>query len=169
MSAAGLRDLARHEGVVRRYYNDPHNCTYGIGTLVHPGRCSTVELRTPVTDTQIATSLHRKVDEAVRTVRRRVSGQSLTQSQFDALVSLTYNLGAGGASHVLHEVNRGHFARAASLIGRNIHVTVRDEHGNARRDVHGHKITEILPGLITRRRDESAPFLAPEGGSQAGP
>lgn len=50
MSAAGMASLRRREDAVLRYYNDlANNCTFGVGTLVHSGRCTDEELQRPVT------------------------------------------------------------------------------------------------------------------------
>jgi lysozyme len=67
----------------------------------------------------------------------------LTQGQFDALVSFTFNLGAGalGGSTLLRKLNAGDAAGAAAEFGKWVHAG-----------------SEVLPGLVTRRAKERALF-----------
>ncbi len=161
LSNDGRNQLIRREAIIRHYYNDAvHNCTYGVGTLAHLGPCTSQELLTPVSDDQLATGLQHGIGIAERAVRRNVRGHILTQQQFDALVSFTYNVGAGGARHVLRQVNTGHLSNAAGTMTRYSHATVYGPNGQPERDANGHIITRVLPGLVSRRVEESAPFRA---------
>jgi len=163
LSAAGQNELTRREGVVRHYYNDAaNNCTYGVGTLAHLGSCTADELHTQLTDQQMATSLHHGVHIAENAVRRNVTHHRLTQRQFDALVSFTYNVGTGGARNVLRLVDQGHLEDAAHLMKQYTNATVYGADGQPERDKNGDIITRVLPGLVSRRRDESAPFESHE-------
>lgn len=97
MSAAGLAALREREHAVLRYHNDvANNCTYGVGTLAHRGPCTADESQRPVTIADVNTQLQARVGTAVRAVRERVHTRSLTQDQFDALVSFTFHTGAIG-------------------------------------------------------------------------
>lgn len=161
MSHSGRIQLVQHEGIVRHYYNDAaQNCTYGIGTLVHTGACTAEELRTRISDRQIAETLQQGIHAAENAVRRNVTHQQLTQAQFDALVSFTYNVGASGARNVLRQVDRGHFPAAANMMQQYVHATVHQPDGRPMRR-NGHIVTQTLPGLVTRRMDESEPFRRP--------
>lgn len=161
MSHNGRIQLVQHEGIVRHYYNDAaQNCTYGIGTLVHTGACTAQELRTRVSNSQIGATLQQGIHVAERAVRRNVSHHQLTQAQFDALVSFTYNVGAGGARDVLRQVDSGNLNAAGDMMRRYVHATVHQPDGQPLyRD--GHIVTQTLPGLVRRRMDESAPFRTP--------
>jgi GH24 family phage-related lysozyme (muramidase) len=83
------------------------------------------------------------------------------------LVSFTYNVGAGGAHNVLHLVNAGQLSHAAHTMTRYTHATVYGANGQPQRDGSGHIVTRVLPGLIRRRAEESAPFrIHQRGGRQ---
>lgn len=90
----------------------------------------------------------RRVEIAERAVHRNIKVE-LTQAQFDALCSLTYNAGATGSRDTYTLVNAGDFEGAANNISKMIRVQVREE---------GKKKSIIAPGLIKRRKEESAPF-----------
>lgn len=134
------------------YYNDmgknKGNCTWGAGILAHRGVCTVEELGTPVSAQMVGLEFERRVLEAERAVRRNIS-VSLNQQQFDALCSLTYNAGVGGASDTYRYVNQSDFSGAANNISKMIKVKV---------VVGGKKKYVVAPGLILRRAEESAPF-----------
>lgn len=68
---------------------------------------------------------------------------SLTQNQFDALVSFTYNVGSGTLekSSVLKYLNQNEFTEACA-------VMLEYDHANGK----------VVPGLLTRREQEVALF-----------
>lgn len=152
VSAAGMTAIRHREGAIMHYYNDSAgNCTYGVGTLAHHGRCTAAELARPVTSAAVNQQLAGRVHMAAADVRRAVTHSTLTQAQFDALVSFTYNMGAHGAAPVLRAANQGRSTQVVRLMEQAVYVHPRDAHGRrlpARRS----------PGLINRRRQEAAPF-----------
>ncbi|WP_407675273.1 lysozyme [Paraburkholderia sprentiae] len=153
MSNAGLTALRMREGAILRYYNDvANNCTFGLGSLVHFGRCTIDELRRPVTLADVNAQLDKAVRAAEGAVRSRVTEHELTQEQFDALVSYTYNTGATGARQTLDVANRGQNSKVANEMARNVYVHPRDANGRRLPAVR-------VPGLVNRRREEAAPFL----------
>lgn len=152
MSANGIAALRHREGAVLRYYNDAANhCTYGVGTLAHLGPCSPEELLRPVTLLEVDTQLAIRVRDAEDAVRRGVRNTQLTQDQFDALVSFTFNVGAAGARATLAAANRGAPREVATHMNSNIYVHPRDANGRRLAPVR-------LPGLANRRREEALPF-----------
>jgi lysozyme len=166
LSAQGQTELMRHEGVIHHYYNDSvHNCTYGAGTLVHLGPCADAEMHTVVTDTMIVKGMGAGIDKAEDAVYRNVAHQQLTQAQFDALVSFTYNVGGGGARNVFQLIDQGKLADAANAMTQYVHATVYGKDHKPLRDRNGKIITRVLPGLVRRRRQESKPFLQPKLGT----
>jgi lysozyme len=157
MSSAGLAALRQREHAVLRYYNDvANNCTWGIGTLAHRGPCTDRELQRPVTAIDVDRELAIRVQEAEQAVRRQVRNQQLTQDQFDALVSYTYNLGATGARTALQAADHGNSNEVAQQMSGHVYAHPRDRRGRALPSVR-------VQGLVNRRRDEAAPFQAGQG------
>ena len=152
LSTAGLTALRIRERAVMNYYNDvANNCTYGVGTLVHHGPCTAAELRRPVTAADINTQLQERTSDAERAVRQGVRTRHLTQSQFDSLVSFTYNVGSRGARRVLDAAEARNDAAVVQQLAQHVYVHPRTATGNplpARR----------VQGLVNRRREEAIPF-----------
>lgn len=152
MSTVARLNMRHREKTIMAYYDDmgpgKGNCTFGIGALVHRGPCSTVELARKVTEVEVESEFVARVSEAERAVARNVKA-TLTQAQFDALVSFTYNRGPTGAFHAYELLNAGNFEGAASWISGLFHVKVKKK---------GRWVVIVAPGLIQRRAEESAPF-----------
>lgn len=100
----------------------------------------------PVTVEQAERLLRRDLVTFEAAVSRMVR-VPLTDGQYGALVSFTYNLGAGRlqSSMLLRRVNEGLFDLAAREFGKWVMA------GGRR-----------LPGLVARRADERAMFLTPD-------
>jgi lysozyme len=113
MSAEARSRMLSTEKIVFRYYNDMGkrrgNCTWGPGFLAHKGICSTEELQLKISAPSIDAEYAKRVAEAERIVRKKVHVR-LSQAQFDALCSLTYNAGSVGAKNVYRLVNQNDFA-----------------------------------------------------------
>lgn len=93
---------------------------------------------------QAKAAFARELEKHSEAVNRLVT-VALGQRQFDALVSFSYNCGAGalGSSTLLRLLNSGDYAGAAEQFGRFIRSR-----------------GQVVPGLITRRANERAMFLA---------
>jgi GH24 family phage-related lysozyme (muramidase) len=155
MSTQGRATLHQREKLVMKYYDDGGrpgigHCSYGFGTLVHKGPCTPAELKTKVTEDMVNRSFESRLREAEQAVERHVK-VALTQQQFDALVSLTYNAGAHGSRDVYKLVNAGKMEEAARLISRMVYSTQKRQ---------GKKVLVLMSGLLVRREQESAPFRA---------
>ena len=98
------------------------------------------------------------VSVAENAIRKNITDRTLTQQQFDALVSFTYNVGAGGAREVLRLVDLGWFNQAAQTMMLYVHAAVYGKNRKQLRDKRGQIIMRVLPALVTRRQEESAPF-----------
>jgi GH24 family phage-related lysozyme (muramidase) len=153
MSGAARARMRTREKPEYHYYNDMGgNCTWGIGNLAHLGRCSADEMKKSVSPAQAEATFSAKISEAERAVRRNVKSQALTQDQFDALVSLTYNVGATGADDTFKLVDSGDLQGAAENISAMTKVRVKTKHGSK---------MVLAKGLAIRRAEESAPFRKP--------
>jgi lysozyme len=152
MSSVGKLRLQNREKKMVRYYDDmgpgKGNCTMGYGHLVHRSPCSAEELTTKVTEQDVMGGFGSDVQVAESVVNRNVK-VALTQAQFDALVSYTFNRGPGGAHKVFKLVNDGDFDDAAAEISSHVMVTVKKK---------GKRVATIARGLYERRAEESAPF-----------
>jgi GH24 family phage-related lysozyme (muramidase) len=152
MSPAAKAKMLVTEKPVYEYYNDlgPQlgNCTWGAGILVHRGVCRPEELGKKVSAAAVSLEYNRRVAIAEQIVRRGIE-VSLNQAQFDALCSLAYNAGPRGVTDTFRLINNGDFDGAAANMSKMIKATI---------DKNGKKVTVIVPGLIKRRAEESAPF-----------
>jgi lysozyme len=95
------------------------------------------------------------VSTAEAAVRRQVSEHALTQEQFDALVSFTYNVGARGAGATLRAANGGDMAGVVRHMNSNVYIHSVDADGRRGQAVRSR-------GLVNRRQHETAPFQAAE-------
>lgn len=143
MSANGLAFLSREEGLKLVPYNDSvGHATIGVGHLLHRGRVTDADRRRYRGFTRADAIRLFKRDLAPREAAvERMIDVPTNENEFDALVSLDFNIGEGGfaGSTVRRELNRGrrHSAANAFLMWR------------------------IPPELIGRRRRERALFLRP--------
>jgi len=148
ISQDGLRFIAEHEGTEYNLYNDPAgHCTIGTGHLVHTGNCDGIdpsekEFLVGITEDQSLELLREDVAIAEQAVNSQVT-VPLTQSQFDANVDFTYNMGAGNLEVMLSDsgLNEGNYTAVPEELNRWIY-------GGG----------EIQPGLVTRRGDEGELF-----------
>ena len=145
-SAAGVRTVEYFEGWRDHPYNDSlGNATIGYGHLLHEGPVTSADLRQWGTITRAEGQRLLKADmtHAVEAVKKLVK-VPLTQAQFDALASFTFNIGIGGFAHseALADLNGGRYGRVPSDFLHWDH----DGEGN------------VVPGLRTRRRAEGELF-----------
>ena len=120
LSDKGIKFLTNHEGCPTKnglviMYNDPAgHCTIGYGHLIHlgkiDGRASEKPYKNGITKAQALDLFKSDVAKYEAAVNSNVKVQ-LTQYQFDALVSFTYNIGISGfkGSSALKELNKGNY------------------------------------------------------------
>ena len=132
----------------------PYRCpagymTVGYGHLIRDMAAFTRTVASPVTQAQAEAWLHEDAALAARAVTRLLPVM-LTQGQYDALVSFTFNLGAGALqrSTLRRVILRGDMAQAQKELHRWVYA------GGAK-----------LPGLVRRRAAEAALFSAPSRGA----
>lgn len=105
MSPEGIALLRRLEGVRREVYLDEGGLpTIGVGHLIVDGEA----FDPPITDDQVDELLRADLARFETAVAGAVK-VSLTQAQFDALVSFAFNVGVGAfaRSTLLRKLNRG--------------------------------------------------------------
>lgn len=148
ISARGLKLIADFEGLRLKAYPDPGTggdpWTIGYGTTVYPdGR--KVKKGDVITQVQALDYLKQDVKKFAASVSQLVS-VPLSQNRFDALVSFTYNLGAGALarSSLLRKLNAREYEAAAAEFDKWVYAGGR-----------------ILPGLVNRRKAERDLFKEP--------
>ncbi len=116
-SPEGIKQIARREGSVLHVYKDSKGLpTAGVGHLLSSGENQLYPVGSKVTQAQsdewLAADL-REAEDAVNSI-----GADLAQNEFDALVSLTFNIGVGGFEHstVAKRLKQGDKASAAKAI-----------------------------------------------------
>ena len=142
VSPATLAFLKGFEGLKLTAYRD------AVGVLtIGWGHTGDVQPGQQISLHQAEILLELDANRAAAAVRRRVK-VPLTPSQFDALVSFTFNLGEGrlAESTLLRQLNAGDYRGAAEELLRWDKGTVR-----------GHKVA--LPGLTRRRWAERELFM----------
>lgn len=137
LSGAGVVALQHDEGVVKQVYLDP----VAIPTVC-TGHVTTEKVGTVKTDAECAQLLQQDTGIAQRAVQRLVR-VPVSQGQFDALVSFTFNVGGGNlaSSTLLKDINLGMCHEAAAEF-------LKWNKAKGR----------VLPGLVSRRERESAKF-----------
>ena len=100
------------EGLRPHLYDDAGgHCTIGYGHLVHSGRCNgsePAEFKAGISEARATEIFRTRLENYEATVRTSVTVE-LTQSEYDALVSFCFNIGAGAfrRSTLLRLLNQG--------------------------------------------------------------
>jgi len=138
INEAGLELIKSFEGLRLEAYR----CPAGVPTIGY-GTTTGVKMGTRITKAEAEALLRRDLEKFEAAVRSLVK-VPLTDNQFSALVSFTYNLGAGALQHstLLKLVNQGNFAAAAREF-------LKWNRAGGR----------VLPGLTRRRQAEEALFI----------
>lgn len=110
----GIENIKRFEGFSPVPYKDAQGWSIGYGHFIKPG-----ENLTSVSEAQARLLLKQDAALASAAVKNSVK-VPLTQNQFDALVSLTYNIGitAFRNSTLLRKLNGGDYSGAAAQFAR---------------------------------------------------
>jgi lysozyme len=140
-NAEGMEIIRRHES----FQPDPYLCPAGVWTIGYGSTKGVNEHTPPVTREQGEDLLRLDVAAVEGAVTRMVS-VPLNVNQFSALVSFTFNVGAGAF--------RGSTLRA--LVNRKAFLEAADEFPRWNRGG-----GRVLGGLTKRRAEERALFLKP--------
>ena len=158
ISENGLTLIKNMELWEPKLYNDQAgHCTIGWGHLVHKGRIDGRDSEKPfvdgITPEQGLELLKSDASTAVNAVNSLVT-VPLTQNQFDALVSFTFNEGDGAfkGSTLLKELNSGKYEKVPSQLG--VWNKIRDKKNEL----------VVCPDLVARRQSEANLFQKDELG-----
>lgn len=125
MSPKGLDFLIAQEGFIPYAYNDSQNhATFGVGHLLHRGPVTAADRRqwgtkaNPKPRSLVLSVLRKDLAERFEPAVRETIKRPLKANQFDALVSMAFNIGAGGfrGSTVGRRLNSGDFFGAADAM-----------------------------------------------------
>jgi RHS repeat-associated protein len=117
-SLALRRFLQSCEGFRGGAYNDSrNNCTIGFGHLIHLGPCTVTETQMRIGPQVAADLFNQDLESTVQGLNQALSVPT-TQGQFDALVSLGYNMGLSRLQthSIWRDVNAGNSARGPADI-----------------------------------------------------
>lgn len=143
-SAAGKKEIEQSEGKKLKAYDDGGGVwTIAIGTTVYPDGTK-VKKGDVITDAQAYQYFENDLKRFEASVNNLVK-VPITQNQFDALVSFTYNLGAANlkGSTLLKKLNAGDYAGASAEF---------PKWSNAKNN------PKAKAGLVARRKREQALF-----------
>ena len=140
VSLGGALFIVGHEGTVPEVYLDP----VGIPTVCsgHTSTVSHKDVGKPFSAEVCAELLRQDLQDSEEAVKRHVT-QPITQEQYDALVSFTFNVGEKNLaqSTLLRRLNAGKCMEAAQEFNRWVYAKGRK-----------------LAGLVRRRHEESTLF-----------
>lgn len=145
LSDKGLDFIVSFEGLLKKLPDGryiAYRCPANVATI-YAGCTEGVTDGMIVTEDEGKAMFRRELAKHEAAVRRLVT-VDLTQNQFDALVSFSYNVGTGALqrSTLLKHLNKGDYARAAS------HFADFKKAGG-----------KVLKGLVRRRAAEAALFM----------
>ena len=139
------------EGLRTKAYQDTKGIwTIGIGTITYPNG-QKVKRGDVCTEEKAYEYLKHYTEKMVGTINGLLNGVSLNQNQFDAICSLTYNIGTGGfaSSNVLKLVRQNPSD-----------ANIKDEWlGWCKETKNGKK--EVNKGLLSRRKKEYQLYSTP--------
>lgn len=138
-SENGFNLIKKYEGLRLSAYK----CPAGVWTIGY-GHTNNVRPDDIITETQAAELFLRDVLDVEGAINRLVT-KTLTQGQYDALVSFIFNLGSGrfAKSTLRRLINEGNFEGAAKQFGRWVYANEKK-----------------LPGLVKRREEERQLFIS---------
>lgn len=140
VSDAGVALIAQFEGFRADRYLD----AVGVPTIGYGETRPDIVARGHISESEAKQLLRRRVDRDFAPAVEQALTRPASQHQFDACVSLAYNIGTGGfaASTVVREFNTGHIRKA----GQAFLLWVKAG-------------SQTLEGLVRRRRAEMVLFL----------
>jgi lysozyme len=156
VSTALLLSISSHEGFSEKAYIPiPRDVpTIGFGTTVHPSGVP-VKLGETITRQKASEYLQHDLDKFKTGMARCVTAP-LYQNEFDAFLSLTYNIGTGAfcSSSIPRKLNAGDYKAACETILQ--FNKMKDTSKPMVRDTSGKLVYQykVLKGLDNRRKSE---------------
>ena len=150
LSPKGEDFIVEFEGFSATLYNDQAgHCTIGVGHLVHRGNCRPTEggLEKGITRKKAIALMRQDARSKIDAVAAQLK-VGLTQAQFDALVSFTFNVGEHNfeTSTLLKKLNAGDLAAVPKELARWNKVTVNGK--------------KVASRGLTRRREREAKLFS---------
>lgn len=146
-SPKGISFIAAHEGEILKVYKDPIGLpTLGVGHLLTSTELEQMPVGTKITKEQSREYLAKDLARFERAITKAVQ-VPVTQNQFDALVSFSFNIGESAfkRSSCLRKLNQKDYAGAADA------MLAWNKAGG-----------KVLAGLTRRRKEERRMFLTPD-------
>lgn len=146
-SPAGIHLIEQFERFMPNIYRDEAGIpTVGYGHVVHPGE----DFAVPLTREHAEAILMKDESYAEAAIEAAITA-ALTQNEYDALVSFTFNCGSGAlvGSTLRKLLNAGDYDGAAEQFPLWCHVMVDG-------------VKTVSAGLLARRKAEAALFLTPD-------
>lgn len=140
LSPAGAEIIGNAEGCRREPYKCPADVlTVGIGSTEYSGL--PIEPKRIYTDLEIAERWKNDIQVAEKCVNQYGNGRNLPRSVFDAVTSITFNVGCGAMrkSTMFKYLNAGKYVQACNEFPRWTKAS-----------------GKTLPGLVSRREKEKA-------------
>ena len=142
ISKAGIEELIKHEGEVLEVYKDAvGKLTVGVGHLVL--RADKLDFKEKITKERSRELLKKDLAWTERTVNRAIK-VPLTQSMYDALCSLCFNIGSGNfqnSKSVTGRINKGEYELGGKGFGKWNKGTIKGK-------------LHVIKGLVNRRKKE---------------
>jgi lysozyme len=123
----------------KAYYDSGGVATIGIGTTVYPGG-KIVKINDVITEDQAVEYLNHEVSKKSEQVTKALEGIDINQNQFDAIISLVYNI--------------GYYAFIKSTLLKLIKANPNDPAIEAEWNKWNHVKSKVVAGLTSRRKKE---------------
>ena len=145
LSDAGVNLIKQFEGFSATAYVDNTQYSIGYGSGTWRGQPVTPSYPGTVTEAEAAQELKSLAEKTFGAAVKRNVRALITQQMYDAMVSLSYNIGTGGfgRSTVVAEINRQNYEASASAF-----------------NMWNKSAGNVLPALVRRRRAEEQFFLS---------
>lgn len=149
LSNKGIQFLIQEEGLVKRPYLDSAKIpTIGVGMTFYPDSGRKVNMTDPPLTTEQAIRYFRMMVKQFELGVYSVTRDDINHNQFDALTSLTYNIGTGAKGF-----------KGSTLLKK---VNTNKEDPSIKTEFEKWKYADGKPILLNRRKREASLYFTPE-------